>query len=138
MPEKNTVQLYFDRADVIMIAVSSTEVVTDINEKGCEILGYPKDEILGKNWFDNFLPESARENSRRLFHEMLGGSLRHVHYEHPVVSKKGEERVFNWHNILASDTIGNTIGIISSGADVTERRQAEKALAETENRLQST
>ena len=121
-----------------MIAVSSAEVVTDINEKGCEILGYPQDEIVGKNWFDDFLPETARQNIRRLFHEMLRGTLRHVHYEHPVVSKSGEERVFNWHNILASDKIGNTIGILSSGAEVTERRQVEKAIKESENRLQNT
>lgn len=138
METQNTAQFYFNQADAFMVVISSAEVVTDINKKACEILGYSKDEVTGKNWFDNFVPVQSRENMRRLFHDMLGGELRHVHYEHPVVTKKGEERIFNFHNILISDEKGNTIGTLSSGADVTERRQKEREIKEVENRLQVT
>jgi PAS domain S-box-containing protein len=128
-------QQYFDNADALMIAISSNEIVTDINKKGCEILGYRREEIVGKNWFDNFVPKSKREDMKRLFHEMLNGTLRHVHYEHPVITKKGKERVFSFHNILASDETGKTIGTLSSGAEVTERRLTETALKTMENRV---
>lgn len=134
--QNNLAQSYFDHADAFMVAISSDEVVTDVNKKACEILGYLRGEIKGKNWFDNFLPKAKREDARRLFHGMLSGTLRHVHSEHPVVTKQGEERIFNFHNILVSDEKGNTIGILSSGADVTELRLKEKALKEVENRLQ--
>ncbi len=119
-----------------MIAINSDEVVTDINKKGCEILGYPKSKIIGKNWFDNFLPKEQRETVRRLFHEMLNGSLRHMHYKHSVIFKHETERTFDWHNIMASDQKGKTIGMLSSGADITERRAAEKTAKKLENRLQ--
>jgi PAS domain S-box-containing protein len=119
-----------------MVAICSDELVADVNKKACEILGYARDEIKGKNWFDNFLPKAKKEDSRRLFHDMLSGTLRHVHYEHPVITKQGEERIFNFHNILVSDEKGNTIGVLSSGEDVTERSRKEKALKEVENRLQ--
>ncbi len=134
--QNNLAQLYFDHADAFMIAIGSDEVVTDINKKACEILGYSRDEIKGKNWFDNFLPKAKREEARRLFHDMLTGNLRHVHSEHPVITKQGEERIFNFHNILVSDEKGNTIGILSSGEDVTERKRKEKVSKEIENRLQ--
>jgi PAS domain S-box-containing protein len=134
--QNNFAQWFFDRADAFMIAIGSDEVVTDVNKKACEILGYSRDKIKGKNWFDNFLPKAKREDDRRFFHDMLSGTLRHVHSEHPVITKQGEERIFSFHNILVSDEKGNTIGILSSGDDVTKRRRKEKALEEVENRLQ--
>ena len=134
--QNNFAQLFFDCADAFMIAIGSDEVVTDVNKKACEILGYSRDEIKGKNWFDNFLPKAKREDARRFFHDMLSGTLRHVHSEYPVITKQGEERIFSFHNILVSDEKGNTIGMLSSGDDVTKRRRKEKALKEVENRLQ--
>ena len=137
MPTK-LAQQYFDSADVIMIAVSRDEIINDINKKACTLLEYSKDEILGKNLFDNFVPEKMRDNARRFFHEMLTGHLRHIHSEYPVSKKSGQEVIINWHNILVSDERGIIIGTLSSGTDVTEQRQAEKATTEMENRLQAT
>ena len=121
-----------------MIALSSDELVVDVNKRGCEVLGCSRKDVVGKNWFDTFVPEPVRENVKRLFHEMLKGTLRHVHSEYPVVTKDGGELIINWHNILISDEMGNTTGTLSSGADVTEQRQAERAMREMENRLQTT
>ncbi len=136
--EKKFAQQYFDSAEVFMVAIDKDEIVIDINKKGCEALGYSKDEVLGKNWFENFLPKPQIENMKKVFHNMLSGSMRHVHYEHPIVTKHGEERVMNWHNILSTDENSNVIGSLSSGSDVTEQRIAESAAKETENRLQRT
>ena len=125
--QNNFAQFYFDHADVFMVAINSDEVVTDVNKKACEVLGHSVDEIKGKNWFDNFIPKAKREDARRHFHSMLLGSLRHVHYEYPVIAKHGEKRTFDFHNILVSDKKGNTIGVLSSGTDVTDRKQKEEA-----------
>ncbi len=83
--------MFFDQADVFMIAISSDEVVADVNKKACEILGYSRDEIKGKNWFDNFVPTAKRAEAKRLFHDVLSGTLRHLHSEYPLVTKQGEE-----------------------------------------------
>ncbi len=134
--QNNFAQWFFDHADAFMIAIGNDEIVTDVNKKACEILGYSIDEIKGKNWFDTFLPKAKREDARRFFHDMLSGTLRHVHSEHPVITKQGEELIFSFHNILVSDEKGNIIGTLSSADDVTNRRQKEKGLKEVENRLQ--
>jgi PAS domain S-box-containing protein len=134
----NSAQRYFDSADVIMIAISRDEIVADINAKGCKLLGCTRNRVVGKNWFDTFVPSEVRERTKKLFQEMMKGNRRHLHSEYPVLTKNGEEPIINWHNILVSDRRGNTIGTISSGADVTELRKAEKTTLETENRLQKT
>ncbi len=131
-------QKYFDSADSIMIAIASDGIVADINKAGLEILGCSKEEVVGKNWFDVFVPKPARKDAQHNFQEMLKGKLRHVHSEFPILTKKGAELAINWHNILISEKSSGTIGAISSGADVTKLRKAEKSRLETENRLQRT
>ena len=135
----NTIaQLYFESAEVLLVAISSDETLTGISKKGCEILGCKKHKVMGKNWFDNFVPEANREEARNMFHEMLKGKLRHVHYEHSIIDHEGKERIINWHNMLASDEKGKIIGIISSGSDVTKRRIAERKTKKVEDQLQKT
>ena len=134
--QNNRAQLYFDQLDVFMIAISSDEIVVDINQKACEILGYSITEINGKNWFDNFVSAKQRDEARRLFHDTLTGKLRHVHYEYSVTTKQKDELTFNFHNLLVSDEKGKTIGVLSSGDDVTARKRNGKTLREVENRLQ--
>jgi PAS domain S-box-containing protein len=119
-----------------MVAIGSDESVTDLNRKASEILGFSRQKIRGKNWFDTFVPETEREGAKRLFHDMLTGSIRHVHSEYSLITRRGEERTFNFHNILVSDKKGKTVGVLSSGDDVTERRRKERASKEVENRLQ--
>ncbi len=132
----NLAQIFFNQSDVFMIAISRNEVIVDINKKACEILGYTINEVKGKNWFENFVPATKREEAKQLFHNALNGNLRHLHFEHPLVTKQMEERTFNFHNLLVSDEKGNIIGLLSSGDDVTERKRKEKLFKEVENRLQ--
>jgi PAS domain S-box-containing protein len=134
----NMAQAYFNRADAFMVAINSDEVVADINQKACEILGFKKEEVKGKNWFDNFLPKQGREDIRRLFHNMLTGINSHMHYEHAVITKQGKARIFDFHNITVTDEKGSIIGILSSGTDITQKRKKEKTLKQMEDRLHAT
>ena len=137
MEEKNkSVQNFFQNVDVFMVAIENDEVIVDINDVAAKVLGYPKEVIVGKNWFDSFVPQDQRIEAKRQFHEMLLGSLRHVHSQHAVITKQGKQLTLNFHNLLVSDEKGNTIGVLSSAEDVTERQRKETSAKEVENRLQ--
>jgi two-component system, sensor histidine kinase and response regulator len=43
--------------DNLVVVVADDEKVMQVNKKACKIFGYSKDEIIGKNWFDNFIPD---------------------------------------------------------------------------------
>ncbi|HEY3251928.1 MAG TPA: PAS domain S-box protein, partial [Ignavibacteria bacterium] len=58
---------YLEIAGVMIIVLDEDGSVKVINKKGCEILGYEKKEILGKNWFKNFIPEQSSNNMMRSF-----------------------------------------------------------------------
>ncbi len=136
--QSKTAKFYFDKTDVLMIAISKDEFVEDVNQAALQILGYSKDEVLGKNWFDNFVETKTRESIRRLFHETLNSIIRHVHFEQTLLTKQGQTLVFDFHNVLASDARGTTLGMLSSGADISQQKKKAETQKQLENRLQAT
>ncbi|MFH1674613.1 MAG: PAS domain S-box protein [Pseudomonadota bacterium] len=125
--ERDKAQKYLDVAGVMLIAVDAGQKVTLINKKGCEILGYDEKEIIGKNWFDNFLPKEMKNDVSRVFRQLMDGEIELVEYfENPVLTKNGDERLIAWHNTLLKDGQGNIQATLSSGEDITERKLAEK------------
>ncbi len=134
IPE-NTARTYLDIAGTVIVALNPDESVAYINKKGCEILGYPEDNIVGRNWFDVFLPDRDCERTRQTFHKILTGKMNlAAAYENPVLTREGDERVIAWTNTLLRDGDGKITGTLSSGQDITERMQMESALRESEER----
>ncbi len=135
LAEKERAQLYLDIAGVLIVAINSEGNVTRINHKGCEILGYSEDEIIGKNWFDMFIPESVRRQVKEVSAKINSDEIEPVEYfENPILTKSGDERLIAWHNTVLRDESGKIIGHLSSGEDITERKEAEESLKESEKR----
>ncbi|MDP2652843.1 MAG: PAS domain S-box protein [Candidatus Omnitrophota bacterium] len=125
--ERDRAQQYLDIASVLLVALNTRGEVTLINKKGLGVLGYPEEEILGKDWFGTFLPGPIQAETRKVFHQFLSGEVPHLeYYENPVVTRLGEERLIAWRNTLVRDEGGQVIGTLSSGEDITEKRRAEE------------
>ncbi|MCF8298211.1 MAG: PAS domain S-box protein [Saprospiraceae bacterium] len=134
--EKNKAQQYLNIAEVILLSIDSDGIVQLVNPKGCEVLGYPEDEIIGKNWFDNFIPTRLRETVKVVAKKVAAGKIESVkYYENEILTKSGEERIIAWNNALLKDENGNIIGTLSSGEDITERIKSENQLRESQQLL---
>ncbi len=130
--EHNHAQQYFDIAGTMLIALDTDGFIRMINRKGCEILGYDKKTIIGTNWFDTFIPDDIRPRLRNIFNEIISGSGQHdIVGGHYIVTKRGL-RLINWLNSVIRDENGRIVGTLSSGEDITHRKQAEDALLESE------
>ena len=128
--ERDTATQYLTIAGVIFMVINTNYKVTLINKKGCEILGYPEKEIIGKNWVNHFIPEEVRDTVKENVNKCLSGDEEHFieYFENPVLNKAGDERLIAWHNSLLRDTEGNISGILSSGEDITERKRLESQI----------
>jgi PAS domain S-box-containing protein len=130
--EKNIAQEYLDMAGVILVGINSDEEVTFINKKGCEILGYEKHEVIGRNWFDTFIPSEMRDNVRDLFKKLISAEIEPVRFfENPVLTSNGTERIIAWENAVIRDEARNIVSALSSGEDITARKAAEDILINT-------
>jgi PAS domain S-box-containing protein/putative nucleotidyltransferase with HDIG domain len=138
LEERNKAQQYLDTAGVMFVAIDTEGKVTLINRKGCEVLGYSEEEIVGKNWFEHFIPERIREDLVPVSRQLLAGDLEAAEYrENPLLTKSGEERLIAWHNTILANEDGQIVGHLSSGEDITERRRAEEEVRQLSQYLES-
>ncbi|MBU0727069.1 PAS domain S-box protein, partial [Patescibacteria group bacterium] len=118
-----------DVVGVIIVTLDKDGNVTTINKYGCKILGYSKKEMLGKNWFDNFVPLDLRDEIKKIHRLNVSNKLKIVeYYENLIITKNGEEKIISWHNDLLRDGKRKIIGTLSSGLDITESRKINEAL----------
>ncbi len=134
--ERDRAQKYLDVAGVMLLALNLEGKISLINRKGCEILGYDEDELLGKNWFQHCLPEDKQAATLDIFDALIAGEpLRQA--EGAIVTRSGEERTIVWENTVLRNAAGEITGTFSSGTDITERKAAEQALTEERDLLRA-
>lgn len=134
--EKEKAKLYLDIMGGILVALDTKGAITLINRKGYELLEQKEENLIGRDWVDLAIPEKQRKMVRSTFNKIISGDMTTVGYfENMVVTGTGRERLIAWNNTLIHDSAGNITGTLSSGSDITERRQAEESLRDTNARL---
>ncbi|MCC7484321.1 MAG: PAS domain S-box protein [Burkholderiales bacterium] len=134
--ERDTAQRYLDVAGVMLVALDLDGRVTLINRKGCELVGWSEEEIVGRSWFENCVPERDREQTRATFRRLVGREDGPTEFHENAILTRGRgERLIAWHNTILADEAGRVTGTLSSGEDVTERRRAQVELERSHSEL---
>ncbi len=129
---------YLDVADVMLLVIDQDGLISWINKKGTEILISTKEDLIGKNWFDEVVPPEIRDETEKNFNQLMAGNTEALmYYEYPVLTVSGEKRLIAWNNTVLSDEHGRIYAGICSGQDITERLKTEEALRENEERLRT-
>ncbi len=136
--EKEKLRKYLDICDVIFIALDANGVVEMINEAGAAMVNRKEDEIVGRSWIDEFVPENEKRQVKATFGSLISGNVSSCQeYTNRVVTRDGSYRTILWHNVALRDARGIITGTLSSGTDITERLrlidQAEAALKAKEH-----
>lgn len=131
--EKEQSENYLKIAGVIIIVLDLKGKVILINKKGCEVLGREEKNIVGKNWFENFLPVKTHKEIKKVFRKIMLGQKKAVEFfENPIIDANGQERLIAWHNSILKDRQGKNYAILSSGEDITQKKADEVALKSSE------
>jgi two-component system sensor histidine kinase/response regulator len=124
--ERDMTRRYLDIAGVMIVALDDQGRVTLVNKTACQILGYRDKDILGRPWIQNFVHPQERKEVERIFRLIKVGKIaKFKKVENKVLTKDGQERLVEWTNSEIRDGAGRFLGTLSSGADITLRRQAE-------------
>jgi PAS domain S-box-containing protein len=111
--------------NLVAVALDPDGVVTFCNEGLCTTTGWPRDALLGRNWFELCMPDSPIR--RRFSRQIRQGSIR-ARFEDEIVCRDGSRRLIEWDNNVLRGPLGEPVGIVSLGVDVTEKRQEESVL----------
>ncbi len=134
--ERDTAQKYLDISGVIFVALNNKGNITLMNKKGCEILGCKEEEVINRNWFDTFIPERIRKEVKKVFVKLINNQIESSNnFENPIVTKTGEEKIIAWHNTTIKDDNSKIAGTLSSGMDITERKEAEQKINNYQKQL---
>jgi len=123
-----------DNLDLASVMVDREGRVTYCNDYFLRLTGWEREEVMGVNWFERFVPPERAEDARKRFPVLLGGHLRHTTNE--IITRAGQRRLLQWNNSLTYSPSGEVVGTASVAEDITDRVRIEKQLLRTQ-RLES-
>ena len=127
--EKEKLNSIIELAEVILLVLDKDGKVELINKKACDVLGFEREEIVGKDWIENFVPTKIRKELYKVYSKISkeeGSESKFEYHENAILTKSGEERYIAWHNKIFKDEAGNFLFMLSSGQDLTEQKDEEK------------
>ncbi|MGE5619513.1 MAG: PAS domain S-box protein [Sphingomonadaceae bacterium] len=130
---RNYLEKLFNYANAPIIVWDPDFKITRFNHAFERLTGHSADEVIGRK-LEILFPETSRRESLAKIARTLSGEYWES-VEIPILRKDGDVRLALWNsaNIYAGD--GKTLlATIAQGQDITERKRAEEALRESEER----
>ena len=117
----------WDNAPAAYHVVDTRGIILQANQTEAAMLGYTKQEIVGKSIFDFILPEQRKEAEKRFGLKLEGKSIA-KQVDRIYVKKDGSKIYVSIDDRLEYDSVGKLLGVRTTMVDVSERKKAEKAL----------
>jgi len=128
--EKKFRELYHN-APVPYHTLSPDGSITDVNDKWCQILGYNKEDVIGKTIFD-FISKDEQKDAKNSFRKKIQSKKLYTGgHERTLFTKTGEKRIFIINDFFSFDSFDeeqNIKSIHTTMEDITDRKKTEKDL----------
>jgi len=132
--EQNFVSAILETAGALVVVLDSQGRVVRFNRACEQTTGYSFEEVRSQHFWELLLIKEEIEPVKAVFEQLKAGSFPNQH-ENYWVAKDGKRRLITWSNTTLINKEGSIEYIIGTGIDITERRQTEGALRESEERF---
>lgn len=123
-------------AGSIIILLCPDGRILEFNQEAERVSGWLRHEVLEVEAIPLFIPEGERDRAKENLRKGLAGELIRG-LEMPARMRDGSERLFLWNLNAIFDPAGKLAGLIIVGDDITERKENEIALQESEEKLRA-
>ena len=123
-----------ENANSIILRMDTTGTITFFNEYASRFLGFARDEIIGHNVVGTIVPptDSGGKDLAQMILNIGVYPEQYERNENENMRKDGTRAWVAWTNKPILDDQGQCVEILCIGNDITERKQAEEALRESE------
>lgn len=105
--------------------------ITDVNDKWCQVLGYNKEDVIGKTIFD-FISKDEQKDAKNSFRKKIKSKKLYTGgHERTLLTKTREKRIFIINDFFSFDSFDekhNIKSIHTTMEDITDRKKIEKDL----------
>ncbi len=124
-------------ASALIICSASREIL-EFNREAERIFALDRLDVVGKDFLEICIPEEFWDVTASDIRRVLAGEAV-LDLEAPATSRGGELRTLLWGFSRSADTDGRTTGLIATGHDITERKEADRSqrIRELARHLQS-
>ncbi|MFI5402975.1 MAG: PAS domain S-box protein [Planctomycetota bacterium] len=129
--ERDFAESLIETAQTIVLVLDVDGRIVRFNPYMERLCGYRLEEVRGRDWFSTFLPERDGARIRKVFRDALA-DLEIRGNVNPIVTKDGHEREIAWWAKTLKDSAGRVTGVLSIGQDVTDLREAQEKLLQSE------
>jgi rsbT co-antagonist protein RsbR len=120
----------------VVVVLAEDQRIVAWNRAAEYVYGWSRDEVLGKDYVETFLPEAARASVIDDMRKVVEGEETQG-FDNPVVSRDGTLRILRWYIRRLVDEAGKTRGVVASGYDVTKHKSNQEQLARSQAELQA-
>ncbi len=125
-----------DSIHLLVVALDGEGRIISMNPFAEEVSGRTAREMVGRHYLE-FVHNNERDEVQSAVDRGLEGDPV-AENERVLVTREGERRTIRWRSVVLRDVGGGTEGLLTVGADVTERRESEAELKRTAAELERT
>lgn len=134
--ERNFIEAAFATVASLVVVLDRHGRIVRFN-RACErTTGYTAEEVGGRFFWDIVIPDEELAEVKAVFDGLIAGDFPNENVN-TWKTKQNDLRIIRWRNTALTDEQGEVTHIIATGADLTERREIERRLHESELMAQS-
>jgi PAS domain S-box-containing protein len=135
LQNEKSLQHLVNQSEIIVVSLNRMGIVESINPFFYRLTGYTEEEVIGKDWFEFFIPPKEYYALQGAFVEILEYEF-HPQYINAILTKNRQEKMIRWFNVRTLNKQQKITGSLSIGIDISEdiqeKNKIEQKLKEAE------
>jgi diguanylate cyclase (GGDEF)-like protein/PAS domain S-box-containing protein len=111
--------------ELAAVMLDRTAKIDYCNDYFLNLTGWQRAEVMGKSFFELFVPPDRYDELNGVFAAMLANLPRSRHHENTILTRFGEQRLIRWNNSVLRSIQGEVVGIASIGEDITQQQRSD-------------